>query len=234
MKKNDILQSMMTEAQDISIPELSDELNSYPITVIPIEIRATKKKRKSPLPALLMTLILVMGLGIFYSVYIKEETLLTIDLNPSIELKINAYDRIIGVKAYNDEGQEFLDGLNINNCTLDEALKKVITKAYEEKYITDEDIHSVLFSVKSLRECKESSYQSMLKSFTQKYKDIETHWVEPSSAEELEARNFKVSPAKFAFFKKLYEKKYGKSLPPPQVIASMVDCSVTELVDQYA
>lgn len=234
MKKNDILQSMLTEAQDISIPELSDDLNSFPISVVPTEIHASKKKRKSPLPALLLTLVLVMGLGFFYSVYTKEETLLTIDLNPSIELKMNVYDRIISVKAYNDEGQEFIDGLNINNCTLDEAIEKVLKKAYDKGYITDKDIHSVLFSVKSIRDGKESSYKSMLNSFTQKYKDIKSLWIEPSSTDEVEARNFKVSPAKLALLKMLYEKKHGKSISSKNLTPSMFDCSVTELIDQYA
>ncbi len=235
MKKHDFLQSMKDEAQDINIPELNDELKSHPITIVPVEIRPTKKRRAKPLQAFLLTLVLVMGLGVCYSLYIKEETLITIDINPSIEIRLNKFDRVIGVSAYNDEGEEFLRTLSLNNCTLEEAIHKTFLHAHSFGYFKSDTPQNVLFSVKSIYNCNEWTYSNLLcETLSKKYDYISPLLIEPEDIDEVFSRKIRVSPAKFAFFRKLYKGKYGKAIDASAVTGDMLDYSVSELVSNYA
>ena len=52
---------------------------------------------------------------ISYSLYFTEIAFVDIDVNPSIELSLNRFDRVVDVYAYNDDGQEILDNVSIKN-----------------------------------------------------------------------------------------------------------------------
>lgn len=235
MKKSDLINSMLNEAQDLTPPELSEDLKSYPITIIPVEIRPVKRKPARYLQTLVFAMILLFGMGIFYSIITKEETVVTIDINPSIEFTLNSYDRVIGVKAHNEEGEEFISRLNVTYCTLDEAILKTLVLAHNFGYLTDDKMHAVLFSVKSICEGKEfDCFTKISETFQKEYDNISLKSVEPTAEDEMYAKIYKVSPAKIAFIRHLYEKKFGKPLKMSDLPSSMVKSSVTDLVNEYS
>lgn len=234
MKKHDFIQSMLEEAKDITPPELSEELKSYPITVIPVEIRPVKKKKRKPIQAILLMMILFLGMGMFYTIYSKEETMVTIDINPSIEFRLNIYDRVIGVNAYNESGEAFIEELDVVGCTIDEALFETIVLAHKRGYLTDDKIHSILFSVKSIHEGKEYQFANMINNtFIKKHENITPFNIVPTPEDEVIAKRFHVSPAKVAFIRTLHEAKYGKPKENSEIPVSMYNNSITELMEYY-
>lgn len=61
----------------------------------------------------------------------------SIDVNPSIELALNRFDRVVSVTAYNTEGEDILNGLSLNGKKYTEALNLVLSCEDMRTYLTD-------------------------------------------------------------------------------------------------
>ena len=59
-------------------------------------------------------------------VYAMETSYISIDVNPSIELCLNKYDRVVDVIAYNEEGQRVVDCLDVKNKCYTDALEEIL------------------------------------------------------------------------------------------------------------
>ena len=80
----------------------------------------------------LASLILLAGIGwIFRFLYTTEAAILDIDVNPGIEFSINHFDRIIGTYAYNEEGRELLENIEVKNKSYQDALSAAVVELSE-------------------------------------------------------------------------------------------------------
>ncbi len=88
-----------------------------------LNITAKKKKNYKPIfilsPALAALLILI-GL-----LYYTPVAYISIDINPSIELEINTFDRIISVNAINDDAKQIISSVDIIHKDYIEALESL-------------------------------------------------------------------------------------------------------------
>ncbi len=238
MRKNDLINALREECMDIQIPELTSEVRQTPITIIPIEIRPVKKKKSFLSPIFQVFLVFALSLGIFYSIITKAETKVSIDINPSIEFTVNGFDKVIAVRAYNDQGEEFLQRLNIGYCTTDEAIKKIIFLAEELNYLDDDQKNALLYSVSTVGANKYKFEGKLKRSLTNAFSNIgaqgELHTVEFSCTDEEEAISRGVSPAKFAFIRELYAKRMKRDCKASEIPDELMDTSVTDLVTQLA
>lgn len=81
---------------------------------------------------------IILFIGIFsYNLYFSKTAYIDIDVNPSIELTLNRFDRVIGAHAYNDDGQKLLDAVDIQHMTYKEALGILIDQMAEKGYLQD-------------------------------------------------------------------------------------------------
>lgn len=100
------------------------------------------KKNKKPLSkfiagaASLAAAFAVCTIGAF--AYFTPTDYVSLDVNPSVEYSINRFDRILDVKAVNDDGEEILSDLDLNNMTIEEAVKETLDKLMMEGYLTDD------------------------------------------------------------------------------------------------
>ena len=72
---------------------------------------------QKPVPKsyLQMTMALACLVVIFfgsYMIFLLPTSFISIDINPSLELAINRFDRVVSVKAYNDDAEELLKDYN--------------------------------------------------------------------------------------------------------------------------
>ena len=61
--------------------------------------------------------IFFIGAGSF-QMYFSESSYIDMDVNPSIELSVNRFDRVIRMSAYNKDGKEVLSELNLKHKKL--------------------------------------------------------------------------------------------------------------------
>ncbi len=58
--------------------------------------------------------------------YFTPTATISIDINPSIELGINRFDRVISVNSYNDDGQDLADSLKIRFADYTSAVQQIM------------------------------------------------------------------------------------------------------------
>lgn len=58
--------------------------------------------------------------------YFTPTVEISIDINPSIELGVNRFDRVISATGYNADGQELLETLDLENLDYNEAVEEII------------------------------------------------------------------------------------------------------------
>lgn len=88
-----------------------------------------KSKTWRALGAVAACLVVLIPLSIFGgTLYYTPEALVSLDVNPSIELSVNRFDRIIGVRAYNEEGETILQQSNLRNQKVQDAVRTLIAQ----------------------------------------------------------------------------------------------------------
>lgn len=116
----------------------------------PEEVKARTKARLSSalegragrsnparLAAALACLVLVLaGLG-GWQVWNAPVSYISIDVNPSIELALNQFNRVVGTTAYNDDGAQVLDGLSVRGQPYQEAINSLFNDPAFRSYLDE-------------------------------------------------------------------------------------------------
>ncbi|RII35275.1 hypothetical protein D2A34_08695 [Clostridium chromiireducens] len=90
--------------------------------------------------ALALSAVAVLGLGGGGYAYAKTPVAyVSVDINPSVELGVNAFDQVVSVEAYNEDGEKVLEGTDLINTNVDDAVSAVITNAISDGYIEEDD-----------------------------------------------------------------------------------------------
>lgn len=82
---------------------------------------------------------LVLTAGLFgYSWLQSPVSYVSIDVNPSVELALNRFDKVVSAAAYNEEGEEILQGLSLKGKSYTEAIDEVLASEEMAQYLTEE------------------------------------------------------------------------------------------------
>ena len=112
----------------------------------------TMKKRSSFVKwasSIAAALVLVIALTAVIGMQINSDTItsvVSIDVNPGIELSIGKNDTVKKVVATNDDGTRILEGLELKNVDVDTAVSTIIGEMLKAGYISA-DANSVLITV---------------------------------------------------------------------------------------
>ena len=92
-----------------------------------------------------VVLVAFIGLGAFaWSTPVK---FIDIDINPSLELSVNYFDRIISVNALNEDGKKLIESVSVQARRYESGIELMINTAQNMGYINDEE--DVLISISS-------------------------------------------------------------------------------------
>ncbi len=70
-----------------------------------------------------------------YSVYCSPVSYISIDVNPSIELAVNRFDRVVSATGYNADAQDVLQHVPLKNISYMQALDRLLQDAYYSRYL---------------------------------------------------------------------------------------------------
>ena len=76
--------------------------------------------------AMACCLLLFLGASGCYS-YFTPVSAISIDINPSVELNINRFDRVINMKGYNKDGEKLADTINVRFLKYSDAIEKILS-----------------------------------------------------------------------------------------------------------
>ncbi len=81
-------------------------------------------------------LLIVFGVG-WHSLYGMPISYISMDVNPSIELGINRYGRVVAAEAYNEDGWDVLRHLSLKNKPYVQAVGSLLEDEAYQKYLVD-------------------------------------------------------------------------------------------------
>ncbi len=147
--------------------------------------------------------------------YFTPTDYVSLDVNPSVEYSVNVFDRILDVKAVNDDGKAILSSLDLNNMTIEDAVKATLDRLIADGYITDDPNGGVVITTSNeeLEEAEqlaaelEEEIQAYLDSREGIYVDVEAEAVGLERVSE--ARELGVTPGKLNLVEKLQKSTNG-------------------------
>ena len=89
----------------------------------------------------LTVLILAVGIG-SYSFLYTPFSYVSIDVNPSLELVLNRFDWVIEAKAYNEDGKDLLENLDLNGKSVKDAILCIAGSEKMQEYIDENSIYT--------------------------------------------------------------------------------------------
>lgn len=124
------------------------------------EVRATEEQKKNTLqylknqqekknrarPRLVLRYALVAACLLFllgtgsYSVYRKPVSYISIDVNPSIELGINRFGKVVSAEAYNEDGQNILQHVSVKNISYMQAIDRLLADESDLLYLREDSL----------------------------------------------------------------------------------------------
>ena len=75
------------------------------------------------IPALACLMIALGGMG---GLYFTPTSVISIDVNPSLELSVNRFDRVVGVEGLNEDGRALAGELSLTHRTYADAVERVL------------------------------------------------------------------------------------------------------------
>lgn len=96
--------------------------------------------------------VLVTGI-IFYGIYTTPVSYISIDVNPSVELELNLFDRVIAWNGYNDDGEAIAQQIDLYNMPYTEAVDTLLQDSQMEQCLAKEGAQLV-FTVSSDKEAE--------------------------------------------------------------------------------
>lgn len=128
-------------------------------------------------------LILFAGINLYFT----PTTRIDIEINPSLELGINRFNKVVSVEPLNDDGKKLAESLDIRFAGYDEALRKILENKSVEALLSDNGVMTV--TVVETSTTQSADILSEVRACVKDYDNIYCHsasFEEVSAAHELE------------------------------------------------
>lgn len=193
------------------------------------KVYARKKKRTSPLrnfAAAAACALLVFLAGGSY-LYFTPTAYISVDVNPSLELGINRFDRIVSVTGYNEDGKALADSLDLKYMDYSDALEALLADQDMEVYLSDNA--DVVLTVAGKNENQSSQILETVESCASSHENVHCH---SGDTEEIHhAHNAGLSFGKYQAYLTL------KGLDPSVTLEEIQDMTMSqirELIQEYS
>lgn len=104
--------------------------------------RRSVRAVRALVPALCSLLLLVLG-AVGWGLYQTPVAAISVDINPSLELTVNRFDRVIGVKGFNEDGEAVAAQVDLINMRYDEAVETLLQSEALSSYLSEDAFVSI-------------------------------------------------------------------------------------------
>ena len=158
------------------------------------------------------------------------DSLIYLDVNPSIYFTSNKIDQVIELESDTQEGRKIIESIDFQGKSIDLVTEEVLDRMMEEEYLSEND-DFILLSVHNKNMEKEDSERENLDSLIHTY--LETKGIKAivlgqnfRDRENMEklAQKYKISESKMSFIQKLIDQE------PNLQLNNLLELSLEELV----
>lgn len=175
-------------------------------------------------PAMACLLVVVLALG-GCGVYFTPTSVISVDVNPSVELSVNRFHRVISANGCNADGETLLDGLSLRFLDYREALRTILAADAVTHSLSEGEVLSI-----SVADADEARQTAMLSEIAQTTVDEENAYCFPSQLQDVEeAHHLGLSCGRYRVFSQI------QALEPsfdPQDAAQMTMAQLRDLLAQ--
>lgn len=182
-----------------------------------------EKKRHSPLrkfAAAGVCSLLVFLIGGSY-LFFTPTAFISVDVNPSLELGINRFDRVVSVTGYNEDGRTLADSLQVKYMDYSAALESLLSNQELKAYLTEDT--EVVLTVAGDSDTQSSEILENVETFSSQHHNVSCH---SSDTEEIHhAHEAGLSFGKYQAWEILHE------LNPDITLEEVQGMTMTEIRD---
>lgn len=114
------------------------EKNNSSIHVEIMKRRLFIMKKKSVVILAIIAIFTLTGGTSAYAYYQTPVSYLSLDINPSVELGVNAFGKVVSTEAYNDDGKTILSGTDVTGSNVTDAVEELVTSAVDNGFIAND------------------------------------------------------------------------------------------------
>ena len=204
-------------------------------TVINMEMKKTTKRRWTSLIAACLAVILLGGGGLFYQRANAVASVVSLDVNPSIELKVNQSEKILACTPLNEDAKAILadmsNGADLKGAKLDVAVNAIVGSLVRNGYLNSIS-SAIMISVEDKDTARAEKLQRELTSTvdgvlqtSEAKAAVLTQTLTQDAAREQQARENNISTGKAALVNRVL------ALNPSLKFDALAKLSVEELKD---
>ena len=176
------------------------------------------------LPAIACFLLVTFG---GYWLYFTPTVEISIDVNPSIELGVNRFDKIISVSSYNNDGQELVDSLDIKYLDYAQAIDQILRNENVNALLSNNEVMTI--GVIGSDNAQSAKVLSVIESYTDQESNTYCYYADPDEVEQ--AHEMGLSYGKYRAFLKL---KTLDSTITAEKIQNMTMREIRDLIDELS
>lgn len=158
--EQDEIESHLRSAMDALTPNVLDKIDlSTPqeIYVKPSRrVRMYRRMRTVAMAAAACLCVAVLGGGVSFYQNHRVDSVIGIDVNPSIELSVNRNEKVLQANPLNEDAETILDDMDLKNVDLDIAVNALIGSMVRNGYLDELD-NAILVTVTNEDEKKATS-----------------------------------------------------------------------------
>ena len=169
----------------------------------------------------------VVLIGVFgvYNLYSAETALVSIDVNPSIELGLNRYGRVVSTTYYNIDGEKVLSSLDLHGKKYDAALASLFESEAFEPYLRDNGYLDIIVSGRDLKDAVEERIEQQAKHFANLY-GLRLNCQRADADTIAAAHEYGMTPGRYLAFQEL------QSLDPNVKIGDYCSCGLGSIREE--
>jgi len=118
--------------------------------------------KKVLIPASAAAAVLLFTIG-GYAYYKTPVNFVSLDINPSVEIGLNTFDKVVSVEAANEDGEALIEQTDVSNLSAQEAIEALVQEAEEQGYVSEDGSTVVAVTAESNNEEKAQELEEQSK-----------------------------------------------------------------------
>lgn len=218
-----------------NIKKKTEEYLMENLTSMPSAAKQTKAKslfaKRVIAAACAVALLCTASIGA-YAFYETPTSYLSLDINPSVELGVNPFGKVVSAMAYNNDGKTILDGQNVSGSDVKDAVNTLVKSAAQKGFVANDG--STVIAVTSetdndstAAELEDAAEQGADSAVKAEGKTAAVQKENVALERRDEARKLGITPGKLNLIQKL------QALDPSITVDQYKDAKVTEIMKKY-
>lgn len=153
-------------------------------------------RRLMPLAACLLLLAVCLT---GYWAYFTPTAAISIDINPSLELEINRFDKVLSVEGYNEDGQALASTLDVRFLDYEQALDQILASDEITALLSEDAVLTITVGGSDVTQC--GRLLSHIEACTQQHENAYCYAADPQDMEH--AHSLGLSCGKYQAYQEL-------------------------------